>query len=109
MLLPLSLKKMWSKDSVVLCGMAHPWWHGMFLWLSIHGRAEPVEQWLLLSPLRALLLPARAGEDLQEPSEVADSDGVYTMPKKIMYGALGRQGECQGLSFPYFPIFQPVR
>lgn len=60
-----------------------------FLWLSIHGRAEPVEQCLLLSQLRALLLPARAGKDLQGPSEDADSGGVYRVPKRT----LGRQGE----------------
>lgn len=74
-----------------------------FLWLSVCGRAEPAEQWLLLSPLKALLLTARAGEDLRERSEDADSDVAYTVPKRIMCGILGRQDECWGLSFPYFP------
>lgn len=56
----------------------------------IHGRTEPVEQCLLLSELRALFLPARAGKDLQEPSEDADGDWVYTVPKRIICGTLDR-------------------
>lgn len=80
-----------------------PWWRvapsSGFLFMA----EQTAELWLLLSLLRPLLLPARVGEDLQEPSEDADSHhNVYRVPlKRIASGTPDRQGECQ--EFPYFP------